>query len=162
MKTCTKCRQTKPLVDFHKQKAAKDGHAYYCKDCYRIIDRQYRRQNRGRLDRQKQKWRREHEAQALAINRRCNLRRYGLTLARYKRMLAEQGGVCAACGQAETRIIQGTLANLSVDHDHKTGVVRGLLCQACNLLLGLARDDSERLLTAVAYLKRYTGASNEA
>lgn len=67
-------------------------------------------------------------------HRRWKLRtRYGITPERYDEMLAEQNNRCAICGGTDVR---GTGANLSVDHNHRTGEVRGLLCQPCNLALG--------------------------
>lgn len=62
-----------------------------------------------------------------AYRRRWSLwTRYGLTLEDYECMLADQGGACAICGAPPKR------NRLHVDHDHKTGVVRGLLCARCN------------------------------
>ena len=80
--------------------------------------------------------------------RRYKAALYGLTPEVYNRMLEEQGGVCAICSQPEPRC-QG----LSVDHDHNTGVVRGLLCSNCNTALGLFIDDPDRLARAATYLK---------
>lgn len=85
------------------------------------------------------------------------LRRYGLTAERYAEISAIQGGVCEICG--------GVNANgnrLSIDHDHaccpKGGscgmCVRGLLCNKCNLFLGNADDDADRLRRAADYLER--------
>lgn len=55
------------------------------------------------------------------------------------------GGRCAICGEVPD-------APLCIDHDHKTGRVRGLLCSRCNLALGLVRDDPATLRRAAAYL----------
>jgi hypothetical protein len=81
-------------------------------------------------------------------------KKYGLTLADYEWMLADQGGVCYICGKKETRIIKGKLASLSVDHCHDEGHVRGLLCYKCNTAIGLLDHSLENLQRAVAYLKR--------
>ena len=73
-------------------------------------------------------------------------RKYGITQDDYDHMLAEQGGVCAICGRPpKTR-------RLSVDHNHKTGIVRGVLCHICNRGISYFRDDPERLQKAAAYL----------
>lgn len=53
-------------------------------------------------------------------------RLYGITAAQYDQMLEAQGGVCAVCGKPPGK------TRLNVDHDHKTGLVRGLLCWTCN------------------------------
>lgn len=63
-------------------------------------------------------------------------------------MFASQGGVCAICRQPEGR--EGR--SLSVDHDHDSGVVRGLLCDSCNVGLGRFRDDPELVRSALEYL----------
>lgn len=63
------------------------------------------------------------------------LRVYGLTPEQYESMLRKQGGVCAICKRGH-----GTI--LDVDHCHKTGRIRGLLCRRCNTFLGLIEDAS--------------------
>ena len=77
---------------------------------------------------------------------------YGITVERYAEMLKEQNGVCAICKQPETRIRNGRLQELTVDHDHKTEVVRALLCSACNCAIGYMRDDPQLLIAAAEYL----------
>lgn len=74
------------------------------------------------------------------------MKEYGITLEQYASMDAEQGSLCAICRQATPG------KNLSVDHDHDTGFVRGLLCQPCNFAIGLLEDDMARVLRALAYL----------
>ena len=77
---------------------------------------------------------------------RRKLRPYGLTPADYFKLWQQQGGVCSICGDDnETR-------ELAVNHCHETNVVRGLLCDLCNQLLGMARDRQEILLRAAQYL----------
>lgn len=76
-------------------------------------------------------------------------RRYrdrGLTEAEYHELLATQDGLCAIC-----RSEPGHYA-LAIDHDHATGVVRGLLCTNCNVGLGHFKDDPAVLQAALAYL----------
>ena len=81
--------------------------------------------------------------------RERNLRRYGLTLQQYDELLKNQGGGCAICRKSES----GESGNcLSVDHDHLTGKVRGLLCYSCNAGIGMFRDDPALLTGAVIYL----------
>lgn len=77
-----------------------------------------------------------------------------ITFADYERMLAAQGGVCALCRQPETVVQHGRVARLSVDHDHRTGRVRGLLCRACNTTLGRFNDDPELFRRALDYLTK--------
>lgn len=92
------------------------------------------------------------------------LKNFGLTESQYEQMFARQKGRCAICpGELISRLddsrelrkgMSGTSKMIArVDHDHKTGAVRGLLCSDCNLLLGKARDDEKILLSAVRYLR---------
>jgi hypothetical protein len=80
-----------------------------------------------------------------------NLKRYGLIVGQYRQMEAAQGGVCKIChlpppaGKRVKRLV--------VDHDHKTGRVRALLCVNCNTLVGVARESVDILERAISYLK---------
>lgn len=82
----------------------------------------------------------------------------GVDAARYQEMLREQGGVCAICRQPERHKdgLSGKPKDLAVDHDHKTGAVRALLCSACNTALGLFSDSETLLGEAISYLKRHS------
>ncbi len=70
----------------------------------------------------------KHRAKWAHRNRRYTLQRnYRITLEEYQALLLAQGGVCAVCEKP-----QKSGRKLAVDHDHETGLVRGLLCQSCN------------------------------
>lgn len=73
---------------------------------------------------------------------------YGITIEERDRILAEQGGACAICLSSDPRSTKGW----HVDHDHKTGKVRGVLCNPCNVLLGNAREEIQVLEQAAKYL----------
>lgn len=76
---------------------------------------------------------------------------YGINGKAYKELYAKQGKACAICkkpGDPTKRL------PLAVDHCHKTGIVRGLLCQKCNTGLGQFNDDPDILFEAVEYLER--------
>lgn len=81
-------------------------------------------------------------------------RRYGLTAERYHQMLKDQGGVCMICGRPETEAYKGVVKPLSVDHDHDTGQVRGLLCTKCNRGISMFRENPFLLEAAAKYLRR--------
>lgn len=83
-------------------------------------------------------------------------RKYGINYADYAALLEAQKGVCACCGRPETKMQFGSIRMLSVDHDHETGKVRGLLCGNCNNGIGYFGNDRPDLLRAAAdYLDRY-------
>lgn len=75
-----------------------------------------------------------------------------MSLEEYKAKVVAQGGVCAICFGVNISGIR-----LSVDHNHETGVIRGLLCDNCNRGLGHMQDSIDILMSAVAYLKEYDG-----
>jgi len=80
-------------------------------------------------------------------------RKYGLSHKDLSELMAKQHSVCAICGQPETMKRRGTLQRLAIDHDHKTGKVRGLLCSKCNSALGYFNDNIGHVKNAFKYLK---------
>lgn len=82
-------------------------------------------------------------------------RKYGITLEDYEAMHLAQGGVCAICGKPETSVFRGTPRSLSVDHHHKTGQVRELLCFRCNSVLGKLEESPELIKKLLAYAERW-------
>ena len=83
-------------------------------------------------------------------NRKNHLKRnYNLTIKEYNKILKKQGGVCAICRN------KGNGKALSVDHNHQTGKIRGLICSSCNLTLGYAKENVDRLENCIEYLNFY-------
>lgn len=142
MKTCSACQRDRPLTEFHRNRTQRDGLAGECKACKNAQRAERHRKNpeiRRRTNRiyvSSDAWRNERLK-----------REYGITLDDYERMLSEQGGACAICGA-----LPGA-RRLAVDHCHKTGVVRGLLCTSCNVGIGNLADDPELLRSAIRYLE---------
>lgn len=97
------------------------------------------------------RWRKEHPnyRQTWALEKK-----YGMTREQYQTMLNQQSGLCAICGKHEAitdpRIKNAR--NLAVDHCHKTGAIRGLLCFKCNVAIGLFNHDTAKLEAAIVYL----------
>lgn len=135
LKTCSKCREVKGLAEFGRDRSKWDGLTHACKPCSRAYylahHRVKRRENPERI------W-----ENVLRL-------KYGITLAQFQELEEAQGGVCAICSRRDRRDIR-----LSVDHDHVTGQVRGLLCQTCNLGLGYFKDSPDFLVSAKNYLLR--------
>lgn len=87
-----------------------------------------------------------------ANSRRISCLQHGITVADYHRMFEAQDGKCAICSQPETEKRQGFPKDLSIDHCHDSGEVRGLLCSACNKALGGFKDNPTNLWNAFDYL----------
>lgn len=129
MKACTKCDQLLPAESFSRSKR---GLRSWCKKCCNA-------DNRARY---------EDPVQREKRRAREYRRLYGISSEQYAEMLAAQGGLCAICGEVDA----SAYAKLCVDHDHATGVVRGLLCRLCNNAIGYFKDDTGRLSAAINYL----------
>lgn len=164
MKTCSKCFTNQPVENFYAAKGTRDGLRGDCKACFRARAKaRYPEVREQSIARAKQ-WRvdnierfRENQRrgrgtpEAKLRQREYHLgKKFGLTVERYEAMLAEQGGGCAICGRPPRPDIA-----LHVDHDHETGVVRGLTCFRCNNALGDFNDDPALLARASDYLDRH-------
>ena len=130
-KQCTKCHETKPKAEFYKTGKGDKRHGS-CKTCFKAKVAAGKDPKRER---------------DLGLQRL-----YGITSEDYTEMLESQGGVCGKCKCSPPNHRKKFLA---VDHCHKTGQVRGLLCDNCNRGIGLLGDTVESLNEAVEYLKRY-------
>lgn len=112
-------------------------------------NRKYHKAHREREKECSRKWRKENREKVREVARKRSLKcLYGITLDKYNEILNSQGGVCAIC-----KGVNKTGKSLFVDHDHKTGKVRGLLCHRCNIVLGHARDEINILEKAIDYLR---------
>jgi len=83
-------------------------------------------------------------------------RKYGITIEHYDELLARQGGRCAICRREPRPDI-----SLHLDHDHESGLLRGILCFRCNNSLGDLDDDPGLLRAALRYLESYQAAEIE-
>lgn len=178
-KTCTKCKAELFLSKFYCDISRPDSLASQCKKCKRSQQKEYRQTEKGqatirrynRSEKGREKQRRSNQAEGRLSDqrkykqskkgriteRRARLKRkYNITLERYDELLEQQSGVCAICCKPPTTENHYGTMRLSVDHDHKTGEVRGLLCSKCNLTLGCVDDNKELLLSAVLYLERHS------
>lgn len=91
-----------------------------------------------------------HPYDYAAQRRRYIKWKYGITEAEYVELLTAQGGGCAICGGPQ--VDRRGSVEFCIDHDHATNAVRGLLCTPCNLMIGYAGDDVDRLRGAIRYL----------
>lgn len=155
-KHCTACDTTKPVSDFGRNRARKDGLSHSCRPCTRAKDRQWRERNPSQRERNRVRSAALYADQDRYLDYRYRSL-FGITLAQYDAMLAAQGGGCAICGTPPS---DGE-PRLAVDHDHRCcptkkrscgGCVRGLLCGNCNRGLGYFKDQADVLLRASRYL----------
>lgn len=121
---CKFCNTSKPSTDFYPSRGQR------CKSCCNLYGVDYTR------------------------NTTYYQSKYGITLTQYNHLLHAQDNKCAICctPHQEMPNKKWARARLSVDHDHVTGKVRGLLCSKCNCGLGLLGDTEARLKTALDYL----------
>lgn len=82
---------------------------------------------------------------------------FGISLADYAQMAADQDNKCAICDCQESQKRNGFIKALAVDHDHETGAIRGLLCAACNQAIGKFKEDRTVMLSAIRYLDKHAG-----
>lgn len=106
-------------------------------------------ENRVITPEERDRWRASARRMSIVHSRR---RKYGVTQQDYDDRVFAQNGVCAICGKPETRVVGEKNCPLAVDHDHETGIVRGLLCHSCNSGLGHFKDSLENLSNAIDYL----------
>ena len=87
-------------------------------------------------------------------------KRFGLTYDEYDRMMKAQDSRCGICGNKETALNPktGQPRALAIDHCHKTGAIRGLLCTNCNRGIGNFREQPALFFAAIAYLQRHEKA----
>lgn len=145
MKKCNKCSLQKPLTEFFKDKNNKtDGRYSICKTCKTEGALKWRAENRAKYNETQRIYHAENY-------QRLRIQRYDLTPEQHAKMLSDQKGVCAICGE-----LPKGKRPLAIDHNHDTGKVRGLLCYGCNRALHIL-DNQELLNKAMEYLKRNEG-----
>jgi 5-methylcytosine-specific restriction endonuclease McrA len=152
---CSICLKLKDIEDFRRtgNKVDSEGNPYrykFCKSCHNkkrkiqpgqvSIQMRWEDKNKDKLSSYVQRSSRKHPD----TKRRRLLKKYGLTLQEYQEAFFHQLGCCAICSNPEGSI------SLAVDHCHKTGKVRGLLCSKCNTSLGMFGDCLESLQQANA------------
>ncbi len=131
LKKCSKCKQTYPALPkfFYRYSNRKDGLDAWCKECKKDYDKI-----------------------------RHKVKKFNISLKRYIKMLNEQDGRCLICGRKFDEIYSNPKQNHiyytpRIDHDHKTGKVRGILCHHCNTALGSFNENPLILIRAIKYLK---------
>jgi hypothetical protein len=182
-KLCIQCNIEKPIVQFGIDKVTSDGYAINCKECAKKErDFQKSANEFERPDRPPDEVRCRicgfiKPVDQFSIDRhdKCGVRRecktcrgaditkrehrkeymrkysYNLSALEFSKLMVIQGGRCAICGVHADECNRGLL----VDHDHTKNEVRGLLCERCNVAIGMLRDDEDLAMAAAKYLRQY-------
>lgn len=161
MKKCSKCNEDKPLTLFYKDKNGKGGHRAVCADCdirkakiwnvsnkeaHVEHERRHRTDNKDSVKSNKQKYITNNPK---SIKNSALKFSYGITIEQYQVMLKSQQESCAICNINQSELTKA----LCVDHCHKTGKIRALLCRQCNSALGFIKENIEAAQKLVEYIK---------
>lgn len=176
-KICSKCKKRKSIAYFFKAKTTKDGLYSSCKKCKLSSRRKWANKNKKYLSkyyltyyienrlkiskRKSKKYYKEHLDRRKLRKKRQQIKKqlgksirkkYGMEIEEYYKRFNNQKELCKICSKKEKSRDKRLL---SVDHDHKTGENRGLLCHNCNVGLGLFNDNIKTLQKAIKYLKSH-------
>lgn len=115
----------------------------------------------------KEKYKKQKEKMSIEELEKNNiniaLKRYKMDSDTYSQMILSQNNKCKICGKLEDSLSKnGKIKRLSIDHCHKTGAIRGLLCHRCNVMLGNATDSTEILMLAIIYLQEHEEVNGKA
>lgn len=124
-----------------------------CLSCKRLLSRARYQQNKVTVDNKNREWRKKNPGRLRELSRETGWRQNGILNMSWPRFIKLLDAQSWRCGICEKRIDESA----SVDHDHATGEVRGLLCQNCNAVLGLAGDSVKVLRAAADFLEAWNG-----
>jgi hypothetical protein len=146
-----KClERTREYKRTHKDKV-KEWSKKYCEKNKAAISIRARERRLANIEKYKERERRAGKKNPI-IRKRAQLKRdYNITLDDYNNMLMAQNNSCAICGMPQNKLKK----NLCIDHNHKTGEIRALLCHSCNLILGNCFESISVLERAIEYLNKY-------
>jgi hypothetical protein len=154
VKSCAKCKAVKVVAEFHLQYGKPHS---WCKPCVRAWSKARRDANpEATKEKKRLDWMRNRDS--YLAKRKADYRkdpqrfinyerkkRYGITPEQYEALRSRANGACEVCGSNS--------GQMDIDHDHKTGKVRGILCSWCNRALGMAKDDPAILRKMADYLE---------
>ncbi len=140
MAFCKDCKEDKDKSEFYPDKTnSTTGIRTYCKKCTNIRSKKFRANNLAASKR----WVRKSKLKL----------KFGISPEAAEKLIdATINGVCEICAKHE---YHNNKQALSIDHDHATGKIRGVLCHRCNLFVGFCNEDIALLEAAIVYLKKY-------
>ena len=152
MKQCASCKIFKHISAFSVYSSGNPKKR--CKPCQNIIEQKRRHKRLATepghaavLRKRANKWSAKNRKKLQGYKLKY---KFGITASQRNKMIHEQNGLCAICDEDLS-----TSFRVSVDHNHKTGKVRGILCNNCNLGLGIFRDSIELIQKAQTYLEKH-------
>lgn len=151
---CAKTHRTK-WRNNNKEKAYQSTVNWREKNKEKYLDgqRRWREEHKEKQNEKSRQWQRDNKDRALNT---LLIRQYGIDLKRYKKEFKQQHGRCDICKEKESvKDKSGKLKRLAVDHCHKTGKFRALLCSNCNTGIGRFNDNHELLQKAADYIKKH-------
>ena len=157
-KRCSCCKQIKNVTEFSKSDKFKSGYVCVCRECVSKKNKEYSDKHKKQKIITNKKYYSNNIETIKDNNRRNHLRRtFQLLPEDYDKLLEEQGGVCAICGgkSGPYSNLEHRLPSLCVDHNHKTGKIRGLLCHRCNIWISGVEYNKQLVQAAYNYLDMY-------
>ena len=157
-KACTKCGSRKPREGFYADERTTDRLQSQCKACHNAARRaRYAADPNSRAQARinSQRWALANPVRGREIRRKHNWAKQGIDPRQAADLLSQHNGICALCGADSPRAKTGW----HVDHDHRTGKVRDILCHRCNVGLGAFGDDDELMRKAAEYVTRHRVSS---
>lgn len=139
-KLCSGCKKKKVLSEFWKDKNITSGYCSQCKECSKRKQKIWMNKNKDKDSQIQRRRQKSYKRQGIKI-----------TLEEYDEKFGIQNGRCAICGRHQSEIKR----RLDVDHNHKTGQVRGLLCRMCNLIIEIVENNKYKIPLAKNYLKKW-------
>jgi len=153
-KICSKCGKKYPATaeHFHRSKKEKSGFSCWCKKCAAAYRKVYDKTDKAKKTRQK--YRQSLKGKETVQKGKLRFRHGPGAVELWNTFFVEQNGICPGCGKHQSELN----TKLALDHDHKSGIYRGLLCKVCNLKAGSSEEDLQILKNLVKYLENFYGS----
>lgn len=159
MRVCSKCGEELPLTTkhFRTHKHGRDGFRADCRVCEQMMQYRYKYKRGKKYSESKKKVYQTPKGYYSYWKSRIKSQ-FNLTPEEIQEKMDILKGCCEICG--DSLVDSMSTKSYHIDHDHRTGEVRGLLCHYCNTGIGLMKEDEEIMLRAITYLKEYNGTNS--